>query len=77
MTGTVKFAKDGSGDVDIKGWCAVKINPSADAVYYFNADSTKTYPLMGGVDNLIFCSHDAVVSFSIVLGTATASVQGM
>lgn len=78
MTGTLVFKKGTGGDVNITGWLMLNVDPTADATYYFNSDTTKTFPLRAGADNLIFIGQLASgESVSLVLGSATASVQGM
>jgi len=78
MTGTVVFKKGTGGTVDITGWLAIQINPTIDSYYYFNTDTTKTYPLAGGVDSVIFVPTSAsTTQIAVVLGAGTASVQGM
>jgi len=77
MTGKVKFAKDGTGNVNIKNWLAIRVRPTADCTYYYNNDATKTFPLDGGVAEIIFVMHPGVASVTIQFGNATASVQGM
>lgn len=78
MTGTLVFKKGTGGDVNITDWLAIQIDPTADASYYFNTATTKTYPLRSGVDNLIWVGQLAAgESVTLVLSTATASVQGM
>lgn len=77
MTGKIKFAKDGSGNVNIKNWFAIHVNPTIDSTYYYNNDSTKTFPLAAGTDNTIFVMQSGVTSVTIQFGNGTASVQGM
>jgi len=78
MTGTVVFKKGEGGDVDIMGRMILRIDPTVDGYYYFNGDTTKTYPLRAESDNLIIVGQLGVgESVTLVLGTATASVQGM
>lgn len=78
MTGTVVFTKGTGGTVNITGWLAIRVDPTADSTYYFNSDTTKTYPLRAGSDNFIMVGQLAAgESVSLVLGSATASVQGM
>ena len=78
MTGNITFKKGVGGTIDITGWLFLRIDPTLDSTYYFNADTTKTYPLRAGVDNLIPVGHLADgASLTAVFGSATASVQGM
>jgi hypothetical protein len=77
MTGTITFVKGSGGAVDITGWLAIKIDPTADGTYYFNSDSTKTYPVYTGVSNVVFVQRVDITQVTFVLGAATASVQGM
>jgi len=78
MTGTVIFKKGTGATVNVTGWLFIKVDPTADSTYYFNSDSGKTYPLRAGSDNLIPLASLAVgESVSLVLGAATASIQGM
>lgn len=78
MTGTITFRKGTGGTVDITGWDMMRINPTLDSTYYFNTDSTRTYPLNSGSDNIIVLSPVAIGDqVTVVLGAGTASVQGM
>lgn len=77
MTGTIAFVKGPGGVVDITGWLAIKIDPTADSTYYYNSDSTKTYPIYAGVSNVVWVLQSAVTQVTFVLGGATASVQGL
>lgn len=78
MTGTITLKKGTGGTVNVTGWLVARIVPTADSTYYFNSDSTKTYPLFAGQDN--FISMDSIPKgelVTLVLGAATASIQGM
>jgi hypothetical protein len=76
MTGTITFTKGAGGTVNITGWSFIRVDPTADATYYYNTDSAKTYPLRSGTDNLIAVYQLATgESVVCVLGAATASVQ--
>lgn len=78
MTGTLTFKKGTGASVDITGWTVIKVDPTADGTWYFNSDSTKTWPLRSGSDNYIPVKRLAIgESVVLVLGSATASVQGM
>lgn len=78
MTGTITFKKGTGGTVNVTGWSMIRIAPTVDATYYFNSDSTKTYPLFSGTHNFIALDSIATGELvTIVLGAATASVQGM
>jgi len=78
MTGTITFKKGTGGTVNVTGWLAMQVDPTADATYYFNTDSTKTYPLRAGSDNFIWIGQlQANEYVTLVLGEATASIQGM
>jgi hypothetical protein len=78
MTGTI-VAKKGTGqDINITGWIAIKVVPSAASTYYFNSDTTKTFPLFAGVENIIMVGSVATSgTVNLVFGAATASIQGM
>lgn len=77
MTGTISFKKGTGGTVNCTGWLAIKVNPTADATYYFNSDTGKTYPIISGEDNIIWLGQLATgESVNLVLGSATASIQG-
>jgi hypothetical protein len=78
VTGTYVCIKAATGGLDIRNWAVIKIDPTANATYYFNSDTTKTYPLRAETDNYIYVKHLGLGgSVTIVLGSATASVQGM
>lgn len=78
MTGTVTFKVGSGGTVDITNWIVLCVSPTADSTYYFNSDSTKTYPLRSLQDNYISVRQLAKgKSVTLILGAATASVQGM
>lgn len=78
MTGTLEFEKGATGDVDVTNWVALLVNPTADATYYFNSDTTKTYPLYADTGNAIMIGQLPLgESVTLVLGAATASIQGM
>lgn len=77
MTGTITFGKTGSPTVNISGWMAISVVPTADATYYYNSDTGKTFPLYSGQANLIWVKQSGVTSVTLTLGSATASVQGM
>lgn len=78
MTGTITLKKGTGGTVNVTGWLVARIVPTADSTYYFNSDSTKTYPLFADLENYI--TMDSIPKgelITIVLGAATASIQGM
>lgn len=78
MTGTITFKKGSGGTVDCTGWLMIQVDPTSDSTYYYNSDTTKTYPLYAGQTNTIVVRQLASgESVSLVLGSATASVQGM
>lgn len=78
MTGTITFRKGTGGTVNITGWNMMRINPTTDSTYYFNNESTKTYPLPSVSDNIIVVDQLAAGEYiTVVLGSGTASVQGM
>ena len=83
MTGTVTFKVGAGGTVDVTGWVAIRIRPTADSTYYYNSDTTKTYTLPALVDSLIMVNQTStayvtpIAQVVVVLGAATANVQGM
>jgi hypothetical protein len=83
MTGTVTFKIGSGGTVDITNWIAIKIRPSADSTYYYNTDTTKTYALTANTDSIIMVNQTStkyetpITQVVVVLGAATAYVQGM
>jgi hypothetical protein len=77
MIGKIKFAKNESGKVNIKNWLAIHIITTSDGLYYYNEDSTKTFPLQAGVAETIFVLQPGVKSVTVQFGNSTASVQGM
>jgi len=77
MTGTITFKKGTGATVNCTGWLAIRVDPTADATYYFNSDTTKTYPIYSGMPNIIWLGQlNTGESVSLVLGSATASIQG-
>lgn len=77
MTGNISFTKGTGGTVNCTGWLAINVVPTADATYYFNSDTTKTFPLYSGQGNLIWLAQlNTGESVTLVLGSATASIQG-
>ena len=76
MTGTKVFKKGTGADVNATGWKQLCVNPSADSMYYYNADSTKTKNLKAGVDNIIWFADPTVTQVTLTLGAATAYIQG-
>jgi hypothetical protein len=80
MTGNKTFKKGAGGDVDITGWMVIQVKPTSDSSYYFNSDTTKTYPLPALVDSVIFVKPASITQAVIQFGTAISSgagVQGM
>ena len=77
MTGTKVFKKGSGADVNILGWVCIRVVPSALSSYYFNSDTTKTFPLAASVNNDICVLSNDITQVSLVLGAATASIQGM
>ncbi len=78
MTGTIVFKVGTGGNVNVTGWLAINIDPTADSYYYFNSDTGKTKNIYTGTDNLItVVGLPAGTTINVVFGTATASVQGM
>jgi hypothetical protein len=77
MTGTKVFKKGSGADVDVTGWIAMRVVASAASTYYFNSDSTKTYPLPIGAETTIYFGNSAIAQVTLVLGAGTASIQGM
>lgn len=78
MTGTVVFKKGTGGTVDCTGWIMLRVDPTANATYHFNSDTTKTFPIYAGKENIIPLRQLPIGgSVTLTLSTATASVQGM
>ena len=77
MTGTVVFKRGSGATVDVTNWLAIRIVASAASTYYFNADTTKRYPLAVGVENVIYVTDPNFSQVSFVLGAGIASIQGM
>ena len=77
MTGTITMKKGTGASVNVAGWKAIRIVPTALSSYYYNTDTTKTYPLPANIETLIHIGSSYVTQVVLVLGAATASVQGM
>ncbi len=77
MTGNITFQVGAGGTVNCTGWLGIRVDPTADSTYYFNLDTTKTFPIYSGVANFIpLLQLTSGQSVTLVLGAATASVQG-
>jgi hypothetical protein len=67
-----------STGINMSGWLAILVNPTAASYYYYNSATTATYPLAANSDNrAIFVQNPYINSVTIVFGSATASVQVM
>jgi hypothetical protein len=76
MTGTKIFKKGTGADVNINEWVCIRVNSAAAGTYYFNSDSTKTFPLPIGTSD-VYVASDDIVQVTITFGAGTNYVQGM
>jgi hypothetical protein len=71
------FKVGAGGDVDITGWIVIKITPSTtNLTAWFNADTTKTFTVWGGMENIILL-HPSSLQLTINGTDARIEVGGM
>jgi hypothetical protein len=75
---SVATSTSASKTVDVTRMAALRVRCTTACVYYFNTDTTKTYPLDADVDNIIMTADGAITSVVIANGSGgTLYIQGM
>jgi len=58
--------------IDTTNDVVVKVNAVSACTYYFNSDTTKTFPIAAGVDTEIMVAHSKTLGLTILNASATA-----
>ncbi len=69
---------DTSKTIDTTSILALRLRGTAGMTYYFNSDTTKTYPVDAEVETIVNTRNSAVLQVVILnASTGTVSIQGM
>ena len=73
---TKTFKKGTGGDYNIQNWLCIRVYAAVAGSYYFNTDTTKTFPLLVGIND-IYLADVNIQQVVITMGAGANAVQGM